>query len=361
MEHQLTIVIPTKNRAAFLARALHYYADVSCEFPILIGDSSDEHNLRKTRELTKSIGSRLEIRHLIDPAPSTNSPAGWQTDHFLRGLLDHIETPYVAFYADDDFAVVKNLRHGIAFLEKNRDYSFVCGHAAMFVLRSGTANGQLAGLGPYIQGEYHHDDPLARLRHLMRNYSVLEYGISRTTEKKFRWGKVFESGVDNLTGELLNCFLVVLQGKAKRLDRLCLVRQVHSQQVSSTHGDVFDWVSGVLFQDHYRTLRDIVSEELAKRAGINATQAEEAFKQGFWFYMSGAMWRKHPDNRARMRHGILRRKASQVPGTRALMGKLRALSGRGLSLQAALNPVSLYHADFMPIYRAITTIHADQP
>ena len=354
MEPQLTIVIPTKNRAPFLARALGYYRDVGCPYPILLGDSSDPEHLEPIMKLIDAIGDRLEIHHLIDPGATQTSAAGWQTDTFLRDLITHVETPYVALYADDDFAVVNNLTHGIEFLKTHQDYSFVCGDAAWFALQSGTANGKLAGLARYLQHEYAADTPKARLDHLLRNYTVLEYGISRTAEKKFRWGKVFEAEVDNLTGELINCCLVVMQGKVKQLDQLFLVRQAHGGQTSLAPGDVFDWSSGVLFPDRYQKLRDIISDELTTRMGLSPESANDTFKRAFWYYLSKSMWASHPENKLAAGGSNTWKLAGRVPGAQNLARKIRDLSGRGISLKSALNPASPHHSDFMPVYRAIT-------
>ena len=358
MKHQLTIVIPTKNRSQFLSRALGYYREVGCPFPILLGDSSDAEHLESTKRSIEEIGDGLEVHHLIDPGAKGVNAAGWQTDFFLRDLLDHVETPYVALYADDDFAVVKNLSHAVDYLEAHGEYSFVCGHASLFTLESGTASGQLVKMGRYLQRGYDDHSPSVRLNRLLTDYSVLEYGVSRTQEKQYRWNKVFEAEVDNLTGELINCCLVVLQGKVKLLDRLLLVRQAHAGQTSLGPGSVFDWASTSLFPDRYNKLKDIVSHVVSERTGSPLDEAEQLFKRSFWFYLGRALWNSHPDNAEAARHWGWRRWAKTLPGAHLMMGKLRGVSGRGLSLQAALNPTSPYHADFMPVYRAITGARA---
>lgn len=359
MENQLTIVIPTKNRSSFLARALGYYRDVDCEFPILLGDSSDQKHLDLTKKLVNNIGSKLKIHHLIDPGTTQTTAAGWQTDTFLRDLITYVDTPYVALYADDDFAVVKNLRHGIKFLETHQEYSFVCGSAAWFALQSGTANGKIAGLARYIQHEYSGNTPKDRLNHLLRNYSVLEYGISRTVEKQIRWNKVFEAEVDNLTGELINCCLVVLQGKVKQLNQLFLIRQAHSAQTSLAPGDVFDWGSEILFPDRFKKLKEIIAGELSIRMDVSRESADEIFKYAFWRYLSNALGNTHPENKLASRRTNIRKFVARIPGAPNIIRKIRDLSGRGLSLNSMLNRASPYHSDFMPIYRAINTEHSD--
>lgn len=355
----LTLVIPTKNRASFVARALRYYAEARCPFPMLLGDSSEPREVAHIREAIRSIGQPLAIHHIVE-SDSASLAAGWQGDRFLASLIAKAQTPYVAFYADDDFAVIERLHEAVRFLEEHQDYSFACGEALLVTLSSGTAHGEVASVARYPQQSLEEADAPGRLSHLLTRYTVLEYGVSRTAQMQARWERVFRAGVDNLTGELINGCLVAIQGKVRRLSGLALVRQSHPRQTSTISRDLFDWVSTVAFPSHYAALADAVVESLQELHGVGVDRARAVFKRGFWRYLSqnlSADWQARYAGPAGGWIAGAQAAAKRVPGLRRAWRGLRVyLPGRhhALSLEALCAPASAYDADFMPIYRAMT-------
>lgn len=350
----LTIVIPTRNRSAFLKRALQYYSDVACPFPIVIGDSSTGEHMAATLHFLKTFSSRLKIRHIVDPQALSGGLKGWQDDAFLRNLIDEVKTPYVAFYADDDFAVVNNLKLATDFLETNKDYSYVCGEALLLTLKSGSTHGKVATTGLYSQRAIMDSTAAQRLFNLTLSYVVLEYGVSRTEQMKKRWKKIFDARIDNLSGEILNCFLVVFQGKVKKMDQLFLVRQAHAGQSSITGQDTFDWYANLFFI-HYPKIKEILTDELVEADSLSREKAAHIIKMGFWNYiaddLSVSLGRKMPKKNIKM---YFKRMMENAPWFVPFFRKLYSYLPKGrFTLPALLRKSPSYHEDFMPIYRAI--------
>ena len=63
-KEKITILVPTLNRADFLGRLLHYFADAKYQHWIFIGDSSDDLHVAKTKKTVQSLKERLKVRHL---------------------------------------------------------------------------------------------------------------------------------------------------------------------------------------------------------------------------------------------------------------------------------------------------------
>jgi len=353
----LTLVIPTKNRPLFISRALQYYASAACKIPIIIGDSSDEKNFSQARRWIETAASGLNVHHIRYSQSGSDRAKGWQQDRSIIELLNQVETPYAAFYADDDFAVANNLALAVDFLEANRDYSFVSGCAAAFSLEGGGVYGQIDTAWQYHQRTIDDADPARRLLSLFRDYPGVEYGVSRTNQLKHRWNKVFEAHVDNHTGEIVNGSLVVLQGKTKKLEHLFLVRQIHSQQTSN---DMFDWVSNDLFPHNYHTFQEVIGRELSLQDGMSVDSAQEVVKEAFWFYLARNLLRKWQSRYAVDGRSVsyrFRELARSIPGVRRAWHMMRSVfpdENSEFSLEALLRPSSPYHNDFMPIYRAVT-------
>jgi hypothetical protein len=182
-------------------------------------------------------------------------------------------------------------------------------------------------------------------------------------------------------GELLLVGRSVIHGGVKELDLLHVVRQVRDPlyapqrpddgytsgvsaptNMSAFAGrDVFDWVTSKEWLSSYEIFRECLSEDLARQDGISLEEAREVVKQAFWSYLAVALNRKWQARYGSDKGGPrawLRRTARAAPVLHQAKRVFRSfLQGddNQMSLPALLRRSSPYHADFMPIYRAITT------
>jgi hypothetical protein len=149
--------------------------------------------------------------------------------------------------------------------------------------------------------------------------------------------------------ELLPCCLSVLQGKVKELDCLYLVRQSHGQRYFLPNK--YDWINSPNWLPSYQVFCDCLARELARQDRISIDKAQDVVKQAFRLYL--AHW-SSTSNR-------LREAIQAFPGAQRVWHALQSLNLRrrdGISLAALLRPSSSYHADFMPVYRAVTAVSA---
>lgn len=111
--YDFTVLIPTHNRHNYLERSIEYYKRLRAQ--IIYCDSSEE-----------PYKGNLAENILYDHLPDQTFPEKILT------TLNKVESRYVALCADDDFLIFETLKKGYEFLDRNSDYSMVCGNIGLF-------------------------------------------------------------------------------------------------------------------------------------------------------------------------------------------------------------------------------------
>lgn len=355
MSERITIVIPTMNRSEFLIRLLHYYSDLRFQGCICIGDSSDAYHVERTKRAIKALEGKLRVSYHEHPDISYSAC-------FNRlGLA--VSTPYTVFSGDDDFLVPGRLEECIAFLENHGDYSAAHGMAIMFRLDAAGPYGKLESICRYPQRGIEADTASQRLINYFTNPFVPLFSVHRTEAWRIMCRDVGLLTDRPLADEGLPSFLSVIQGKIKELDCFYLAFQDHGER--TRHPDIFDRIMTPNWASSYQVCRELLAKELARKDGISVEEAREVVKQAWWFLLAKGLARKWEarygrstqKSRSRLREAVRR-----VPGSTRAWRVVRSLFRRKedvVSLAALLRRSSPYHADFMPIYRAVTNPPAD--
>src|SRR5437868_14967163 len=95
LNEQLTVVVITHNRPAFLRRALQFYSPLPCR--IIVLDSSTQAS-----EGIADAFPSVDYLHL----PQFGY---WDAQAKVVYGIDQVTTPYIVFAADDDFLVHESL------------------------------------------------------------------------------------------------------------------------------------------------------------------------------------------------------------------------------------------------------------
>ena len=346
----VTLLVPTKNRPDFLNRLLTYYKDVGFTGRICIADGSDPGYLEENRRVVAQIQGAIDIFHQELPGITVGSCLG--------RLLEWVDTPYVAFTADDDFLVPSGLQACAAFLDTHEDYSAAHGVGAMVSLQEAGASGRVAWAVPFRQPVIEEETASIRLRQHMNNYAVSLFSVHRVET----WRQMFtdsELMPDPAFGELLPCCLSVISGKVIQLDHLYLVRQAHDQRFKTA--DLAQWSAHPRFQSWRQLFSRHVAEKMAEQDGTSEERAQELANQALMSYLANGLSQRqqgHNNDRSDDVRHHLRNVARATPGVQKAWRTIRSyLPGEGnrMSLQALLRSSSPYHADFIPVYRALTT------
>ena len=350
MSSEITLLIPTMSRSDFLARLLHYYRDLDFRGCICIGDSSDELHVKRARSTIEALRDELNIVYQEYP--------GLTEAACLQRLLQSVATPYVAWVADDDFLVPSALEQCVGFLDSHPDYSAVHGVAAAFGLEHDGPHGRVVDTYRYNQPSVEAASGSQRLIDYLGDYLPTVFSVRRAESCRAMFRDVSPVVDRAFRGELLPGCHSVIQGKIKRLDCLYMVRQHHSRRILMANG--FEWITSDDWLPSYKCFRDSLSQELVRQDSISENEAGEVVQTALWGYIRrrlNANWNERYSQDGSVLRTRLRKVARHTPGVRRAWHRARAfIPGRAnsLSLPAMLSPISPYHRDFMPIYRAVT-------
>lgn len=361
----LTVVIPTRNRPDFLARLLHYYAQTRCPYPIVVGDSSDPAPLDQTRAVIGRLEGTLRIVHRQYPTYK-GYPSDLGMTETLSDLLQRVETKYVVFVADDDLVIPGAMEEAVGFLELHGDYSAVHGRAALCGL-SGHVNGNVKWLQPYLLPQIVSSTAVERLRDHLRVGGATEFSVKVTDQMRAHWQARRALGMINRFGELLVSCLGAIQGKAHRMNRLYMVRQGHLEMDSRSPG-LEELITDPNWSSQYVLFHDHLAQALARQDRIALEEAREVIQQEFFYHVVKIMLRKRSQvvqgwpgaqplaSRSSFGHALAQRLPVLHRGWQRLRSVLPSETNR-MTLPALLHSNSPVHADFVPIYRALTGEH----
>ena len=198
MPGNVTIIIPTHFRHAYLARVLEQYAKSG--IPVLVADSTDIPFEDAARYQNVTYYHCPE-ENFIDK---------------LHAAIQTVKTTYVVMRADNRHAVPEAIAQCADFLADNPEYS-ICHGAYVAVERFGNTLS--------ARPNYHEDDhkglagetPTARITEVWDKYIPAFYAVSHTES----WKRVLDIAVGGITNsnalEVLQSLLTAAEGKSKRL------------------------------------------------------------------------------------------------------------------------------------------------
>jgi len=240
---KFTLIVPTYNRTADLARLLTYLARLRVEFPILVLDSSEPAKHQANEDAVNKSGLNVSY----ETFDASVSP--WEK--FWRGS-ELVRTPYCSICADDDLVLPASLGPIVQYLEAHADFSVA--HGWYFTFYNNAHIGITSSV--YRGASLDHVDPLDRLFAFFKNYEAVTYGVYRTEVMQNVLRDV--QGLNSLLAkELLGGALAISQGKVARLPMIYYGRSLAPSQPYS-HWHPLDFLISApdgFYQDYavYRT------------------------------------------------------------------------------------------------------------
>jgi len=334
----ITLLVPTINRSDFLIRLMRYYEAIGFEGCICIGDSSSSGHVERVKRVIETLQGKLNIAY--QEYPDLNG-----ADCFKQ-LVDLVTTPYAALLADDDLLVPSALIKCVNFLEEYPDYASAHGVGLIIGLDSKGPYGRVVRCEHYQQPVIEAESASQRLNDHFRNYHPTLHSVHRIESWKAMYRDVHLIKDTAFGAELLPDCKSVILGKSKELNCLYVMRQVHVQQYVLP--DCYDWITSPEWYPSYMVFRDGLAEDLTLQDNISIEEAHTVVKQAFLSYLDQFLSQGAGDWRV----SRLRQAARRI---RQLLRSLKPKEHSEMSLSALLSSSSPYHADFMSIYKAITT------
>lgn len=211
LSEQLTLVIISHNRPAFLRRALRYYQTLPCR--ILVLDSSAE----KATDLPTQTVADIDYQYL----PQFGY---WGLQTKLVYGVPLVSTPYMVFVSDDDFILHDTLQASVDFLHDNPDYGMCHGYCLMY-----------ASLGKHvkyfrrdkkIQEDYCSDLAQERVVEFMGQFVPPFYAVTRTSLLK-EWYATLPENTSMQWQEIGHAYFLLASAKARVLNAPYVVREIN--------------------------------------------------------------------------------------------------------------------------------------
>ena len=271
-----TIIIPTYNRPDYLKRLLSYYDSYNIECKIIIADSSSEDNKIENKRISSHF-TNLNILHVAD-YPYTISPNNKFCD-----ILNHVNSKYALFCADDDFITPNGIRQSIGFLENNPDYSVAHGVYLSFQIipKAGNMCKSIWNTRD-LPISVTSSDSKYRVNHYMKYFSSnpIFYSVYRTDFLKMILKESIKYTDDLLFGELLLIFLTLIHGKSKCLDILYCARNTSSD--SHEYSSMHDYVNDEAFEQKLAKFKLCLANHLKETSNGDIGEFNEMIDK--WMY-----------------------------------------------------------------------------
>lgn len=255
---QLTILVPTHNRPAFLRRLLTFLAQSAVPFRMLIADSSRADLFAENSAAISQLSMQLRVIH-------------WQTDLGIiskcRAALESVSTPFVVCCADDDFLRVETLAAHVDFLSRHSNYS--CSQGILASVYAQRPNEYFA-IPSFHLGS---PDPMCRFRDMHRRWFTTFYAVYHT-EILQRAFQITDTHCDWLGArifpEILLSQLSVLAGRVNFIPELYLVREEHDLNESVVVPEISDLNA---MAESYGRFQTALREEIVNVTGVSSEAA----------------------------------------------------------------------------------------
>lgn len=259
----VTVIIPAHNRPERLRRLLDYYAGTGIR--IIVPDSSNDRYTGPTDEATTIYIHRPKLHFLLK----------------INEILPMIETPYVLYCADDDFAVPEAIAQITDFLDHNPDYSIAQGHYLTFV----PTEKKITFRPRYIRrfdSRITSETSPARLKEKTEGiYAPLLYGVARTDAFRTIYSYCFDN---NGKLRFKNLFLaeeffnnaMLIMGKYATLPCFFSARELIPGSATSTTVPIPVMKSTPEYRPEYEGYLTALTLLLADRSDLTESEARAA-------------------------------------------------------------------------------------
>ena len=253
MNPLVTLGIFTYQRPNFLMRQLNFLNDLGSDHRVIILDGSDNKEfIQKNKELA----TKFNVEYL--------QHSSMQQRHVL--FFNKIDTPYVAWGADDDLILPSFYSKGAKFLKENEEYSVVTGQLyTLHYLKEKVWRGYY--LGKFLENYYdfYHGDFAERIIRKDQSYAMgcppTFYGVRRYDDVK-----IFCEYVQKLrlhsSCERLENIINLLNGGMKVIDTLMGFRDYSSETTRAAERD--DPVTYISKEDTL-VLQQVIRDQLIKK------------------------------------------------------------------------------------------------
>jgi len=271
--NELTVLIPSYCRQAFLLRQIIYWMQKPVKVILLDGSPNPLPPL-----LQSSIQKIPRITYLHNPVSPLER---------LAGVKDLITTPYAVMLGDDEFHLFSGLRRAIQYLQTNEDFIGCIGQSIRFYV-SNQASRVIYGSG-YRHFRYNANSESARERfaYAMEDYNAATcYAVMRTQVWLDSWGSLTITSCKD-TCEIQQALATYAAGKLSTVDQIYWLRSDENVSVpDKQHSRISfaKWWLSAAYEHERRQIVAAVARVMEKYKNVPRTLAESSAQAGWEMY-----------------------------------------------------------------------------
>ena len=183
---------------------------------------------------------------------------------------------YVSINCDDDFLIPSAIDECLKLLDSNKDYITVFGKGSFLYFDKIMSDSFVQGI--YRINSYDNDSEILRFDAILQSYSVLNYGVHRTSEL-VKALKNIEKINDASLKEMSVAISLAILGKSKCIEKLYLIRGIHDYRnnLELLENEILndEWY------DSYLSLRCHLVDLLLKKSSISKQMAIKKINEAF--------------------------------------------------------------------------------
>jgi glycosyltransferase domain-containing protein len=266
----LTVIVPSYCRQAFLLRQIVYWMQSSVK--VILLDGSPEP---LPTHLRTSLGAISNVRYLHLPIGIVER---------LVSAKNMVDTPYTVLLGDDEFHLPSGLRRAVQHLQAHPEDVGCIGQSIKFYIsqdRSQVAYGSgYAHFGYAVQA----DSVLDRFAYAVERYNAATcYAVLRTEVWKDSWATLLKTSCKDVC-EVQQALATYGAGKFATVDQIYWLRSYENVSVSDhNHFKILtfqSWWESAAYADERRAVVAAIAAVIQKHARPPATQAESVAYQG---------------------------------------------------------------------------------
>ena len=255
----VTVLIPTKNRAHLLEKTLRYYNSVDFGGKILIGDASDNKN---------------KVPDVLEQFPHLDCDVRWMKRDPVQTvlpLLVEIVTPYVIVTGDDDFLLMDGLEVCTELLAQDASFIAVSGKAVWMKPKDDGVH-----LLPCYLPEILEELPGQRLINHLSQFKTTAFCVFRIEAKRYthKFVKKHYDPKSALECELIPSALATWLGRIGMTDRTLLVRTAPKERAVAP--GLLGLITRPTWSQEYQQFIDVLAKEVGESL---ATAAIDVYLQ----------------------------------------------------------------------------------
>jgi glycosyltransferase domain-containing protein len=213
LNEQLTVVLISHERPAFLRRAVRFYSSLPCR--ILVLDSSTEAQPELSGQFPN-----VDYQHL----PQFGY---WGIRAKLAYGVEQVTTPFMVFAADDDFLVHDALYEATEFMAANPDYSLCHGYSMMYLALANSVS--YYRRDKKVCEDYSAECAQDRILDYMSQYIPPFYAVQRTALLR-DWFDAMPENTIFQWQEVGHTYYMLARGKVRILPIGYVVREINYEQ-----------------------------------------------------------------------------------------------------------------------------------